>query len=172
MRGLELFTGEWLLDSRLVGKKLDVRILGTTQTSLHRGRYKNNCGFIILQGVPANVNSSTTVRVGFAESQRSFPIKYLYPQTTTERPPFVADRDVGPITSKIGQRVVIIGPDVQKNGELVGNYGHIVFSGYVLPVGLALVQVCGSGNLNGKWGYFNEESLCRSHQEAEVIPRG
>ena len=172
MLGLQPSIGEWLLDSRLVGKKLDVRILGTRQTSFHRGRYENNCGFIMLQKVPDNVNHSTLVRIGFEESQRSFPIKYLHPQTTTERPPFVADKDVGPISSRIGQRVVIIGPDVGKNTELVGNYGHIVDSGHVLPVGLALVQVYGSGNVYGKWGYFNEESLCRSHQETEVIPRG
>jgi hypothetical protein len=167
----ELPLGEWLLDPRLVGKKLDIRIMGTTQTSLYNGRYENQCGFTTLKTVPANVHSSTTVRIGFAESQRSFPVGYLYPQVTTERPPFVTKDVACPITSNIGQRVVIIGPDVEKNMELIGNYGLVVHSGWVLQAGFALVQVCSSGNTFGKLGYFNEKSICRSHQETEVIPR-
>jgi hypothetical protein len=158
-----------MLDPRLVGKKLDVRIKGTTQTSFHNGCYENHCGFTILKAAPATVHSSTTVRIGFAEAQKSFPVGYLYPQTTTERPPFVSREAAGSITSNIGQRVVIIGPDVKENKELIGNYGHVVHSGWILQAGLALVQVC-SADSYGNWGYFNENSLCRSHQETEIIP--
>jgi hypothetical protein len=118
------------------------------------------------------VHSSTIVKIGFAESQRSFPIGYLYPQTTTERPSFVSKEAAGPITAALGQRVVIIGPDINNIQELIGNYGHVVDSGWVLQAGLALVQVCSSGASYGKWGYFNEASLCRSHQEAGVILTG
>jgi hypothetical protein len=168
----ELLLGEWLLDLRLVGKKLDVRIMGTTQTSFHKGRYENHCGFINLKEVPANVYSSTTMRIGVSETRQLFCIGYLYPQTTTDRPPFVVGNTVGPITSKIGQRVVIIGPDIQNNPELIGNYGHVIVSGYDLPIGLAFMQVSSPGNFHGKWGYFNEKSVCRSHQELEVIPTG
>src|ERR1700727_2418216 len=35
--------GEWLLDSRLLHKKLDVRIRGTTITLCHNARYENEC---------------------------------------------------------------------------------------------------------------------------------
>jgi hypothetical protein len=108
------------------------------------------------------------VKIGFSESQRSFPVGYLNPQTTTERPPFVSKEAAHPITAILGQRVVIIGPDVSGARELIGNYGHVVSSGWVLQAGLALVQVCSSGESYGSCGYFNETSLCRSHQEAEA----
>ena len=110
--------------------------MGTTQTSFHKGRYENHCGFINLKEVLANVYSSTTVRIRFSETRRSFCIGYLYPQTTTDRPPFVVGNAIGPITSKIGQRVVIIGPDIQNNPELIENYGHVIVSGYDPPLAL------------------------------------
>lgn len=168
---LELLLGEWLLDPRLVGKRLDVRIMGTAQTSFRDGRYENQCGFTTLTATPANIHSSTTVRMGFAEARVSFPAVYLWPQRTTERPPFVSKDVAGPITSNFGQRVVIIGSDVENNAEFIGNYGIVVHSGYTLLAGIALVQVCSAGDSFGKYGYFNEKSICRSHQETEIIPR-
>lgn len=151
-----------MLDSRLVGKKLDVRVMGTA--SIYKGRYENQCGFITMTETPADLYASTTVRIGFEESRRSFPIGYLHPQTTTERPPFVVAKDAVALTSQLGQRVVIIGPDIEGSTQLIGQYCYIVHSGHSLPVGLALVERCISGD-DGKcsWGYFNEGSICRSH---------
>jgi hypothetical protein len=159
-----------MLNPSLVGKKLDVRIMGTTRTMFHNGRYENQCGFVILKTAPTNVNNSVTVKIGFEETQRPFLLRYLHPQTTTERPPFVSVEKSSLITSIIGQQVVVIGPDIQQNNDLIGSYGLITNSGWILPPGQALVQCCSPGSFYGKWGYFNEISLCRSHQETGIIP--
>lgn len=147
---------------------MDVRINGTKKTLFHNGRYEDKCGFIVLKKVPASVDESVVVKIGFEQSQRQFPLRYLVPEKTTERPQFVIGSMVKPIVKEFGQRVVIIGPDLTGTSNVVGSFGVILGPPCVLPPGEALVMVRSSGNADGYF-YFHENSLCRSHEEKEFF---
>jgi len=152
--------GEWLLDSRLVGKQLDVRVVGTSRMLFHNGRYEKQCGFFKLKEVLTKVENSITVRIGFAQSRVKIPPRYLQPLLMTERPGFVSAELAEPIVKAMGQRVVIIGADVQGNREWIGEYGFILGSEYILPPTMASVQVIKAGAQC--FAYFDASSLCRS----------
>jgi hypothetical protein len=153
-----------MLDPRLVGKKLDVRIIGTREKVFYNGHYENQIGSVTLTKVPTNVEDSIMISIGFSQARRKFQLQYLHAEATTERPPFVTVGAIS-ITRNIGQRVVIIGPDLRNDAGLIGNYGVVINSGWNLPPTQALVQICSSGSMYGKCAYFSEKSLCRSHQE-------
>jgi hypothetical protein len=158
---LRSFAGEWLLDARLLHKRLDVRIKGTTNSLSHLGRYENKIGYIILDAVPSSINASVTVKVGYVEARRPFPVCHLFPETTTENPPFVSTEAARPVVSMPGQRVVVIGADLNGDLHLVGSYGIVVASGYVLQPGHAAICIS-SGDFVGHGAYFEEKSICRS----------
>jgi hypothetical protein len=155
--------GEWLLNEKLLHKQLDVRIKGTVDTLFYNGKYENKCGFVVLDSVPFNTASSVTVRIGLEQSRRSFKLFYLFPQTTTENPGFVPAEAARPVVSTVGQRVVIIGPDVTGNSEYIGSYGMVIECCYNLPPGDALVLMYYPGPNSTFPAYFNESYLCRSH---------
>jgi hypothetical protein len=132
----------------------------------HNGVYEGECGYFTLTSRPANVNASVPVMVGFRRSKIKLKPVYLVPQTTTETPGVVSPDAARPVVSCIGERVVIIGPDLSGNSLLVGNYGLIVNSGHVLEPTHALVQVCDTASLHvGYASFFDESSLCRSVYE-------
>jgi len=140
-----------------------VRIKGTKDTLFHNGVYEDQCGYLTLSSEPSNVNASVIVMVGYRRNKIKLKPIYLIPLTTTETPGVVPQNAARPVVSCIGERVVIIGPDLFGNSELVGNYGLIVDSGYRLEPTHAIVQVCDSAS--PKVGYaacFDESSLCRS----------
>jgi hypothetical protein len=154
-------TGEWLLDDRLLNKRLDVRIEGTTKTLFRNGRYENQSGYLVLTDKPSTLDTSVTVRIGYRESQLSFPIRFIIPETTTEREGFNSNPVGQPINSVPGERVVIIGRDAEGVTEMVGNYGFVIECIYPLLPGQACV-VLSSGALREQVRYFFVESLCRS----------
>jgi hypothetical protein len=157
--------GEWLLDMRLLRKRLDVRIEGTTTTLSYYGRYEGQCGYTVLTKTPSDVNVTVPVKVGFTESRIFLPLHHLSPQRTTERPGFVPAKAAHPIVSAVGERVVIIGVDLEGNSELVGNYALVIHCPWQLASGQACVQVSSRGSFWGRFGYFDQMSLCRSYYE-------
>ena len=80
-----------------------------------------------------------------------------------ETPGMVPQNAAHPVVLCIREHVVIIGPNLFSNSELVGNYGLIVDSGYHLEPTHTFVQVCDSAS--PKVGYaacLDESSLCHS----------
>lgn len=168
LKKLSFYLGQWLLDGRLVDKKLDVRIQGTKTTLFHNGRYEDNCGFIVMKRLLASVDESVVVKLGFEHTQRSFPLRYLVPERTTERPGFVEAKFAKSIAQEPGERVVIIGPDLTGSLDAVGSLGTIFYSYFVLPPDQALVMIRSNGEAD-RYLYYSENSLCRSHLEKEVF---
>lgn len=156
-----------MLDPRLLYKRLDVRIKGTTRCLFHNGTYEDADGFTVLTGIPKNTDTSIFVKVGFEQSRIRFPLRFLFPEMTTQRPFFVPLKLATPVVSTYQQRVVIIGPDCYDKLDLVGNYGRITNTGYSLASDQAYVMVT-TGLRRGEGSYFHGQSLCRSHDEPVV----
>ena len=160
---VRVVVGKWLLDSRLLNKRLDIRIRGTKKTLFHNGRYENQCGFTVLTQVPSSVNESVTVKLGYEQTKRKFQLCYLFPEMTTEIPRVVGPEAASPVVSSIGQRVVIIGPFLGGPSDMVGNYALIEDSmDSSMKSDLGLARVCSAGEWTGVASYFPDTSLCRS----------
>jgi hypothetical protein len=138
-----------------------VRIKGTKETLFHNGIYEGQCGYLTLESTPANVNASVAVRVGYRRSKIKLKPIYLTPQTTTETPGVVPADAARPIVSCIGERVVIIGPDLSGNLGFVGRYAVVVDRGYRLKPTEASLQMYDT-SYPGFVACFDETSLCRS----------
>jgi hypothetical protein len=155
--------GSWLIDQRLLYKRLDVRIRDTIDPPFHKGRYEGHSGFTVLMKRPSDVAASNIVKMGFSENRLLFQIRHLVPETTTERPGFVTHEAAISITSAFNTRVVIIGPDLAGDTSRIGTYGYIVQCPYDLELDQACVQ-----DLWNHVAYFHKDSLCRSHSENGV----
>jgi hypothetical protein len=154
-----------LLDARLLNKKLDVRIRGTTEKLYHRGVYEGREGFIVPDRVFSNVEDTVQVQIGYAQSRRPFPLKYLVPHMTTQREMFVSPAAARPVISTIGERVVIIGADLNGARDAVGFYAQVINCSYPLPPNHGLVWITSHGASYGQYRYFSEDSLCRSQTD-------
>jgi hypothetical protein len=151
--------GEWLLDTKLLNKRLDVRIQGTRVDPWQGGRYEGSCGFLVLEESPRHVTVAVVVKVGPNESRIRFPLRYIFPLMTTERPPTVLSNAAQPVISTLGERVVVIGSDYEGASDFIGCYGLI----YTVGVsGFCYVNVGIPGQYYGQLRYFSENSLCRS----------
>jgi hypothetical protein len=158
---INLASDEWLLDPRLLNKRLDIRISGTKINLCHGGRYEDHIGYLVLDQVPADTTKSVLIKVGYHESQLRFPIRHLRPLRTTERPPTVTSDMAQPLSASMGERVVIIGSDLEGQSDLIGYYGwtyaaseppHVyVYAAVQTPVGYQ-AQV----------KHYHEQSLCRA----------
>ena len=134
-----LHSGTWLLDPRLVDKKLDVRIRGTTDPPFQGGRFEGRLGFTVLTKPPRNVTDSNIVKLGYSENRLLFQAQHLVPETTMERDVFVSREAAVSITSVVDMRVVIIGPDLEGSSDWIGCYGFIVKCPYHLEPDQACV---------------------------------
>lgn len=162
--GTESYPGEWLFDARLVHKKLDVRISGTTQPVWRNGRYEHRAGFIVLRMPLKSESDSITVKVGYMQSQVSFRPYHLSPEITMhqEGPGSQIVESAIPMTSVLGTRVVIIGPDVIGASNYIGQYALIIYAPYQLNHGETCIQIINGERDAGFIGYFHQTSLCRS----------
>jgi hypothetical protein len=161
---LKVDTGEWLLDPRLLNKKLDVKIIGTTDPPWRNGRYEKKVGFTMIRMPLKSVNDSVNVSMGYAQSRIYFRAYHLCPEITMEQegPTPQTTPAASPICSTLGTRVVIIGVDLYGSVDLIGQYALIIHSPYQLEPGQSLVQVINSETKAGHLAYFNQSSLCRS----------
>jgi hypothetical protein len=149
------------MDPRLLNKRLDIRIVGTKIDLCHGGRYEDHVGYLVLEQVPADTTKSVLVKVGYHESQLRFPIRYLRPLRTTERPPAVTSTTARPLSASIGERVVIIGSDLEGQSDLIGYYGWTYAASEPNQVYVyAAVQTPGGYQAQVK--PYHEQSLCRA----------
>jgi hypothetical protein len=151
------------LDQRLLGKKLDVRIRGTTDPPFHKGRYEGHSGFTVLMKQLLDITASNIVKMGFSENRLLFQIQHLVPETTTEHSGFITQEAATSIISAFNTCVVIIGPDLGGDSSWIGVYGYIVQCHYDLEPDQACVQ-----DLWNRFAYFHKDSLCRSHSQNGV----
>ena len=158
--------GVWLLDRRLVGKWLDVRISGTMPDFFHGGKYEGRPSYIMMESAPTNVNASIEVQVGYEQSRCKFRLCHLQHEKTMHKAkPTHMTEDlmaVPLVISTPGTQVVVIGPDRYSDSQWIGYYGKIARCvtldtqfAYVL-----LSQEWPSDTENGS--YFEPDSLCRS----------
>lgn len=161
--------GEWLWDKRLLNKRIDIIILGTTavQPSLYGGRYEGHQGYTVLQSLPTPTES-IYVRVGPLASKLRIPVMYLFPARTSVVQldtrlvdlDMVTEQQELPFGQAYGLRVLIIGPDYEGELKYIGRYGVITGKNETknLPSHTAQVLV------DGGWFdvVFRETSLCRS----------
>ena len=157
-------SGEWLLDSRLLNKKLDVRINGTTDPLWRNGRYESKIGFIVLRMPLKSVDDSIPVMVGYTQGRVYFRAYHLSPETTTEQegPTPQTAYPAHPMISVLGTRVVIIGADLLGYSDYIGQYALIIHCPYPLEPGQSCVQIINGERDAGYIGYFHQKSLCRS----------
>ena len=155
-------TGEWLLDPRLQKKRLDIHIRGTTVKIWHNGAYENACGFLVLTKPLKSTNDSVIVKIGYNQSKIYFPLHYIFPQVTTERSMFVSRSAASPIVKTIGERVVIIGNDVEGKSDYIGHHAVVIRCMWPLPYDQGCLQILTTGPNWGTIRYFSDMSLCRS----------
>jgi hypothetical protein len=155
--------GEWLLDMRLLNKRLSVCIQGTSVDPWQGGHYEGSCSFLVLEESPGHVTVAVVVKVRPNESRIRFPLQYIFPLMTTEWPLNVLSNAAQPVISTFGERVVVIGSDYEGASDFIGYYGLI----YTVGVsGFCYVNVAIPGQYYGQLRYFSENSLCRSTYEA------
>ncbi|KAF9455556.1 hypothetical protein BDZ94DRAFT_1363706 [Collybia nuda] len=157
--------GEWLFDERLLMKKLDVRVQGTTSTypSWQSGRFEGQLGWVVLTNKIRSGHTSTYVKVGFAESRALLQIQHLVPERTTEVPTYWPTITAPTsIFSSPGTRVVVLGPDENGCTDYIGNYALVTQSPVELPNNFGLVQIASPGPNFGKYIYLDISSVCRS----------
>ena len=128
------------------------------------GRYEGQIGFVILHKPIKLRESSVSVKVGYAQSRVWFRACHLELEMTTEVPgPFPeASVPARPLFNVAGARVVIIGRDLDNNGDCIGEYGLIIRCPYSLAGEQACVQILRGENHEGHIRYFASSSLCRS----------
>ena len=90
---------------------------------------------------------------------------YLIPKTTTEKPQFISASAACPIRQTIDERVIIIGPDIYRDSDLVGSFDLVICMPYTLPTNQACMQVCLPGPNVGHASYFMDTLLCCSHPD-------
>ena len=113
--------------------------------------------------IPPNTNATILVKIGHEETKVTFPLKFIFPETTTERPGFVSNIDAIPVVHIGGSRVVIIRPDTTKNTDLIGNYAITINSPYPLPSDQTEVRILSEGPFMNQCFVVGEEAICRSH---------
>jgi hypothetical protein len=161
----DLSTGTWLLDARLLFRKIDVRIQGTRSPMWRNGRYEDQLGFTVLTEQLQTVECPVVVKVGYEEKRISFQAQHLVPEKTTEEPlppsirPQTRPRS---IASAVGTRVIIIGPDLSGLLNYVGEYAVVADCKWPLEHGQACTYIASTGPQWGACVYFNVNSLCRS----------
>jgi hypothetical protein len=149
-----------LLDSRLLHKRLDVRINGTRTTLWHNARYEDQCGLLELAKEVTSVKDSVFVRMGYNRSKIYFPLIHIFPETTTEKPGFVLPSAAQPVVKTIGRRVVIIGPDLEGRTDFFGYYAIVTYCPYPLRDDHTCLQIMDVPQV--QLGYYAVESICRS----------
>ena len=155
--------GEWLLDPRLVGKKLDVRVNGTITPLWQKGGYENKIGIVELKKLLKTVGDSIAVKIGYTQGWVFVCACHLLPEHTTQQPrPFQEPAMSERLINSPGMRVVIIDVDLVGSLDCIGQYAYIVRCPYRLEERQACVQIAIGQSHMGHIGYYTEGSLCCS----------
>jgi hypothetical protein len=136
-----------------------------TTTLWYNGHYKDACGTLVLTAKPSGLDVTVSVKVRYEQSLACFPLHYLIPKITTERPKVTLPSAAQHVISSVGEMVVIIGPDLTGNMEPIGCYALIIYYPYTLGADQGCVIIATMGPLWGRYYFYNESSLCRSTAE-------
>jgi hypothetical protein len=109
------------------------------------------------------LDSLVMVKLGLIATQVKFPLKYILPETTAEREGAVNASDAQLIQAELGQRVVVIGPDLSGNSNFIGCYGCVSSCQFPLEPHDALILLYPPAS---QFAYFNKKNICRSHHES------
>ena len=156
--------GEWLLDPQLDNKCLYVVIQGTKEGIYYRGgKYEGCRGMLVLNHPWKGLDCSAMVKLGIMVTQVKFPLKYILPEMTTEREGAVKASDAQLIHTVLGQRMVVIGPDLSGNTSFIGCYGCVSSCQYPLQPHDALILLY---HPVSQFAYFHQKNICHSHHES------
>src|SRR5215472_9612021 len=108
-----------------------------------------------------SVNDSVPVIMGYNRSRVYFPLRHIYPETTTERPGFVSQDAARPVVKTPGERVVIIGNDVEGRLDYIGKLALVVHCYWPLPSdqGCLYLLPNGPSDQAPAYAYFPEGSI-------------
>ncbi|KDQ28557.1 hypothetical protein PLEOSDRAFT_1102604 [Pleurotus ostreatus PC15] len=145
--------GSWLLDRRLMHRKLEIEIAGTKGSGTFRkGIYEGCKGYTIITEPIRSVACDIFVKVDSMESSpmTRIPIKYLWPKSSIFPPSW---------------RVVVKGGTLEDNESYIGSYALIAPCTYELDYNVRLAYILPSG----PYEYFQISSLCSSGTMAEWL---
>jgi hypothetical protein len=162
---LKKYTGEnngrWLCQPELVGRRLDVQILGiatlanNTVSKVQR-TLEGNCGWVLLsEPVTTKTRKVDVCSVGKNQNMYSIDKRCIKPRR---------DIDSGKWLVEITERVVVIGPDRESDRTRMGQYALMVPS-YLHAYGDHIVAV---KFVDGAHGFYPMNSLCLS-ENVEVV---
>lgn len=154
----------WLRDPRLLFKKLDVRVQGTTSyPPWQGGKFEGELGWLILTKPVTTLLDSVYVKTGFYENRAPLQIRHLIPERSTRVPTFFSNHtpDEESVFTITGVRVVIIGPDLAGNTSYIGDYAVVrLYKG--LAANVRMVQIASPGPRWADYAFFDIDSVCRS----------
>ncbi|KAF4571128.1 hypothetical protein EYR36_001601 [Pleurotus pulmonarius] len=145
--------GTWLLDERLMHRKLEIEIAGTKGGDVFRkGIYEGCKGYTIITAPIRSVSCDIFVKVDSMVSSpmTRIPIIYLRPKSSTFPPAW---------------RVVVKGGTLEDNDSYIGRYAFIAPCTYDLNYNVRLVYILPFG----PYEYFDVASLCSSGAMAEWL---
>jgi hypothetical protein len=125
---------------------------------------QRSAGFYCLDRAAPHCESPITVKVGYKEKRITFQAQHLLlEKTTTEPLPEYVQPQTRPcaIVSAVGTRVVIIGPDLNRLLDYIGDYAVIAECKWPLEHDQACMYIASTGPWWGACVYFNVNSLCR-----------
>ncbi|KAJ7900625.1 hypothetical protein B0H14DRAFT_3423236 [Mycena olivaceomarginata] len=153
--------GRWLCQPELVGRRLDVQILGiatlanNTVSKVQR-TLEGNCGWVLLsEPVTTKTRKVDVCSVGKNQNMYSIDKRCIKPRR---------DIDSGKWLVEITERVVVIGPDRESDRTRTGQYALTVPS-YLHAYGDHIVAV---KFVDGAHGFYPMNSLCLS-ENVEVV---
>jgi hypothetical protein len=129
------------------------------------GRYEDQLGFTVLTEKLHTVESPVLVKIGYEQKQISFQAQHLRPEKTTQEPlPSSIQPPAIPrsISSVVGMRVIVIGPDLNGLLDYVGDYAIIAECRWPLEHDQPCTYIASTGPWWGACVYFNLHSLCCS----------
>ena len=156
-----------MLEPRLVGKRLDVCIKGST---FYNGRYEGKGGFIILTSTPFDWDTSIEVRIGYEQSKRNFRACHLWPEKTMEIPqPAYLEKGLteptraAEVIMMTGVKVIIIGADLRDDEAWIGYFGVTRTSPLPGSACVILLQTWPpTWTVDSPSAFFPPDSICHS----------
>ncbi len=146
------FQGSWLLDQRLMHRKLEVEVSGTKSLDCFRNGQLEGCkGYtVVTTPIRRQRSADIFVKIDSVDStpMTRIPIRYLWPKNSTFPP---------------ACRVVVRGATIDGNETHIGEYGVVYNSTYELTYNVRCIYILPSGPFE----YFDTISLCSSGAKVE-----
>ncbi|KAF4565739.1 hypothetical protein EYR36_002317 [Pleurotus pulmonarius] len=136
--------GRWLLDARLMHKKLEIVIRGTRSGTWFRGGiYEGKQGYLVVTDKVKNVRADIFVRVDSVVSSpwTRIPIRYVWPNGSSFR---------------VSTRVVVTGPSIDGRDNCVGSYGTVLNCEYAIREDVRMIRYAHPARRRNGWDMFTK----------------